>query len=232
MAFVDDELSPTAHDRAVAHLAGCAICAAEVAVQRQAASAVQAANAGSVSAEFLASLRALSENGVDTVLRTGTFPVFIYLADDANHETVEAAVTRVMELAGAPIVERDDPVLGSWFRRMRANPTARQLAVTAAHVADTRLVHGPDAQVTATLLQHIGPVITALQQEKEAVVRLGAVLIVKVDQQLMVHQLTAAQQFQLDHQPHMVAPRDILTALGLPPATNGHLEPGCGGLAD
>lgn len=130
-----------------------------------------------------------------------------------------------MELAGAPIVERDDPVLGSWLRRMRANPTARQLAVTAAHVADTRLVHGPDAQVTATLLQHIGPVITALQQEKEAVVRLGAVLIVKVDQQLMVHQLTAAQQFHLDHQPHMVAPRDILAALGLPPATNGHHRP-------
>lgn len=166
-----------------------------------------------------------SGGGVDTALRTGTFAVSIYLSDGAGHDAVEDAVTRALELTGATIAYRDDPVLGSWFRRMWANPATREVAMTAAHVADTRLVHQPDSQVTATLLQHIGPVITALQPEKEAVVRLGAVLIIKLNEQLMVHQLTAAQQFQLDHQPQVVAPRDIISALGLPPPANGH--PNC-----
>jgi DNA-binding winged helix-turn-helix (wHTH) protein len=237
VAFVDGDLSWPAHDRAAAHVAQCARCAAEVAAQRQVAAGLRDAPLDgavvfSVRPDEVEPVAVPGDadefddfpspgGGVDTIVRAGTLPVSIYLADGAGHEAVEAAVARAMEMAGAPIAERDDPVLGSWFRRMRANPAARELAMTAAHVADTRLVHEADAQVTATLLQHIGPVITALQQEKEAVVRLGAVLIVKVNGQLMVHQLTAVQQFRLDHQPHVVAPRDILATLGLP-ATNGH----------
>ena len=45
VAFVDGELSPTAHDRASAHLARCAVCAGEIVAQRQARSAVQSADA-------------------------------------------------------------------------------------------------------------------------------------------------------------------------------------------
>jgi anti-sigma factor RsiW len=61
VAFVDGELSPTAHDRASAHIAKCAVCRTEIAAQRQAASAVQAANAFSAPAGLLASLRAIPE---------------------------------------------------------------------------------------------------------------------------------------------------------------------------
>jgi hypothetical protein len=41
-----------------------------------------------------------------------------------------------------------------------------------------------------------------------------------------VHQLTAAQQLQLDHQPQLaLAPREILLALGIAPASGlGELE--------
>jgi len=176
-----------------------------------------------------------SGGGVDTAVRTGTLPVSIYLSETAGHEAVEAAVSRVMELADAPIVEREDPVLGSWFRRMRANPAAREIGMTIAHVADTRLVHEPGAHVTATLLQHIGPVITSLAASREAVVRLGTVLIVKVGDQLVVHQLTAAQQFQLDHQPQLaMEPRDILASLGLSPspATDSHRHGSSAGVED
>jgi anti-sigma factor RsiW len=61
VAFVDCELSATAHDRASSHLARCAVCAADVAAQRQAASAVQSANAFSAPAGLLASLRAIPD---------------------------------------------------------------------------------------------------------------------------------------------------------------------------
>lgn len=61
VAFVDGELSPTAHDRVSSHMARCAGCAGEIRAQRQAASAVQSANAFSAPAGLLANLRAIPE---------------------------------------------------------------------------------------------------------------------------------------------------------------------------
>ena len=42
--------------------------------------------------------------GVDTAAQIGMVSVSIYLHDGASHEAVEVAVTRALELAGAPIV--------------------------------------------------------------------------------------------------------------------------------
>jgi anti-sigma factor RsiW len=61
VAFVDGELSATAHDRASAHMARCAQCLAEIVAQRQAASAVQTADAPVVPAALLATLRAIPQ---------------------------------------------------------------------------------------------------------------------------------------------------------------------------
>jgi anti-sigma factor RsiW len=61
VAFVDGELSPTAYDRVSSHMARCQGCAGEIAAQRQAASAVQSANAFSAPAGLLANLRAIPE---------------------------------------------------------------------------------------------------------------------------------------------------------------------------
>jgi anti-sigma factor RsiW len=61
VAFVDGELSPTAHDRAAAHMARCSQCLADVVAQRQAASAVQTADTPVVPAALLATLRAIPQ---------------------------------------------------------------------------------------------------------------------------------------------------------------------------
>lgn len=74
------------------------------------------------------------------------------------------------------------------------SPLARDAAILAVHAGESRLVHAQDATVTATMLQNLGPVIAALQSTKDAVIRAGALLIVKMDSTLVVHQLTAAQQ--------------------------------------
>ena len=64
------------------------------------------------------------------------------------------------------------------------------------------------------MLQNVGPVLEALQPTKDAVVRAGALLIVKVDWTVQVHQLTAAQQAILDHQPKLAAsPGEIIAWL-------------------
>lgn len=61
VAFVDGELSPTAQDRAAAHMARCPHCLADIVAQRQAASAVQSADAPAVPAGLLAALRAIPQ---------------------------------------------------------------------------------------------------------------------------------------------------------------------------
>jgi anti-sigma factor RsiW len=62
VAFVDGELSLGPQDRASSHIARCPGCAAEVAAQRQAVAAVKRAEAPSMSAGFLASLRSIPEH--------------------------------------------------------------------------------------------------------------------------------------------------------------------------
>jgi hypothetical protein len=100
--------------------------------------------------------------------------------------------------------------------RAARSPAAREGALVAAHAADTRLVLSQDAAVTATLLQNLGPVIVSLQPTKDAVLRVGALLIVKVDWAVSVFQLTAAQQARLDHHPHLASsPHEIIAALNL-----------------
>jgi hypothetical protein len=160
-----------------------------------------------------------------------TMPVTIYLADGAGHEQVESAVEELLRHAALEVLQRDDPVIGSWFRRLWAgarqavtSPVAREAALTATHAADTRLILAQDAQVTAILLQNLGPVIASLQYTNDAVLRVGALLIVKIDGKVQVLQLTAAQQAILDHRPHLAsAPGEIITALQQPsPEGNGH----------
>jgi hypothetical protein len=150
-------------------------------------------------------------------------PISIYLTENSIHRQVETAVDEWLTTADASIRTRDEPVIASWFRRMEAGVkraartlAGREAVLTAKHVADSRLIQAQDAYVTATLLQNVGPVLQALQPTKDAVVRAGALLIVKIDWVVQVHQLTAAQQAILDHQPHLVAsPKEIAAALQL-----------------
>ncbi|WP_298176204.1 zf-HC2 domain-containing protein [Saccharomonospora sp.] len=61
VAFVDQELSLGAQERAAAHLAHCPRCSAEVAAQRAASTAVRQAQTPSISAGFLASLQRIPQ---------------------------------------------------------------------------------------------------------------------------------------------------------------------------
>ncbi|GAB2990715.1 anti-sigma factor family protein [Saccharothrix stipae] len=61
VAFVDGELTASAHSRASAHLARCRFCAAEAYSQQQARSAVRAADAPCAPASLLARLGAIPQ---------------------------------------------------------------------------------------------------------------------------------------------------------------------------
>jgi hypothetical protein len=163
--------------------------------------------------------------GADGSIDASMMPITIYLSDEEIHEEVETAVEVLLATADLQIESRDDPILGSWFRRMLAtlkevtrSPAAREATLVAAHVADTRFVLAQDAAVTATLLQNLGPVLGALQPTKDAIIRVGALLIVKVDWRVHIFQLTAAQQAILDHRPQLArSPYEIIRTLNLTP---------------
>lgn len=153
-----------------------------------------------------------SAKGAPSITNTLTVPISIYLADSAVHMQVEEAVEKFLKSSGIRIESRDNPISGSWFRRMRGkvvdgvrSPIARELVTTAAHAADLRLNLVQDAQVTSTMMQHLAPVLASLHPTKDAVIRVGSLLIVKVDWIVGVHQLTAAQQLRLDHEPTLVS---------------------------
>lgn len=164
-----------------------------------------------------------------------TMPITIYLSDETIHPQVETAIEALLDEAGLQIESRDDPILGSWFRRMVAtvkqamgSPAGREATLIAAHIADTRLVLIQDATVTASLLQNLGPVLGALQPTKDAVIRAGALLIVKDDWVVKVFQLTAAQQALLDHRPQLSrSPHEVIAALNLMPGTRPDEGPHC-----
>ena len=112
---------------------------------------------------------------------TVTLPVSIYLAEEGIHAQVEAAVEEWLGRAGISIEDREQPIIGSWFRRMRASAkvalnseTAQDLARTAVHAADARLILDQDARITAAFLSNLAPVIASLQPTKDAVLRVGA----------------------------------------------------------
>lgn len=156
-------------------------------------------------------------------------PVTIYLVEVEGHERVQSAVENLLAASGLSIDNREDPIIGSWFRRMSAtvtkaakSPAAREEALALKHVLDQQIVLGRDADITNRLLQNLGPVIASLQSTKDAVVRVGAILIVKVDWVVVIVQLTAAQQAVLDHQPDLAAsPHEILGALKASVDVNG-----------
>lgn len=158
-------------------------------------------------------------------LDTSLMPITIYLSEERHHDQVEAAVNDLLTAAGLRIEQRDDPVIGSWFRRMRAgvaqtarSPITRETALTAAHAAEARFVLAQDATITATLMQNLPALIASLDKTKDAVIRVGAVLVVKVDWKLAIYQLTPAQQLLLNRQPELAtSPENIARALGAQP---------------
>ena len=150
-------------------------------------------------------------------------PVSIYLADESIHEQAEAAVEQWIASAGVSIDTRDEPVIGSWFRRMLASfkgTTAefigREAALTAVHVADTRLVQAQDAYVTSNLATERRPRLAVSPANQRCHRARWRLLIVKIDWSVQVYQLSAVQQAILDHRPQLVtSPQDIIAALQL-----------------
>ncbi|GAA2332410.1 hypothetical protein GCM10009854_04570 [Saccharopolyspora halophila] len=106
VAFVDGELSASAHDRAVAHLAHCPACSGEATTQRQARAAVKEAEVPSVSPALLQALQAIPGTA-----ELPSAPDGLALSEDGQLVTV-ARSNRSKQFGGGSAVGRSTPLGG------------------------------------------------------------------------------------------------------------------------
>lgn len=106
VAFVDGELSASAHDRAVAHLAHCPACSGEATTQRQARAAVKEAETPSVSPALLQALQAIPGTA-----ELPSAPEGLALSEDGQLVTV-ARSKRSAQLGGGSALGSSTPLGG------------------------------------------------------------------------------------------------------------------------
>ena len=140
VAYVDGELSPSSHERASAHVAGCAFCAAEVTAQRQARAAVRAADAPCTPAGLLAALRAIPEH-VDLP----SAPDNLAVSEDGQLVVVQRPLGSSPALGSSAPLGHGSAVLGQRPKSGRALPGR---AAQGAGVVVSGLVLGALALVT------------------------------------------------------------------------------------
>lgn len=103
VAFVDGELTPSAHNRAAAHLARCAFCAAEAYSQQQARSAVRAAQTPCAPAGLLARLGAIPEQ-----VELPSAPDNLAVTEDGQLVTVQRP-DRAAAFGAGPVLGQSRP---------------------------------------------------------------------------------------------------------------------------
>jgi hypothetical protein len=164
--------------------------------------------------ELTARLDQLRPKGPPLDLEPGSVWVTIYLSDVNGHEQIETVVEHYVNALGFRLQGSEDPKFRSFSIRKWFKWLGREAAQSALHAADAQLVLGKDAEITATMLQHLAPVLNAIQGHEKVVIRVGAALIVQIGKSLSVLQLTAEQQNRLNHHPALAqSPDEVLPAL-------------------
>jgi hypothetical protein len=141
--------------------------------------------------------------------------VSVYLSNAVLHQRVEAAVDEALYWSRLEIYRREDPLTAgqSWYRRMIARPPAVSGRAAGPPGAGPR-----QEETVRRLMANLNPLLTGLSAERDAVVRLGPVLVVKDNGPLSIVQLTPGQEDLLRTRPALTAtPAGILMALGLRP---------------
>lgn len=141
-----------------------------------------------------------SADGSGAATTSTVLPASIYLGDGASAAAVEAAIDLLLTEGGLEAFRQGPPLHGSWYRslwvRVRGGTShlsAEQL--TAEIERKLRIEIFDRAQATIDLQQATGAaaLITALQPEDVACIRLGSMLLVKLDGTIQVTNLTQVQ---------------------------------------
>ena len=168
-----------------------------------------------------------------------SWPVSIYLAEgsSASGEYIRSVVQEILEGLGYELIAESDPVIGSFWQRLRAKAREPQTQealyermAKLERAAEVRLLALPESQANMQNAQGLTAVIQALEKESAAAIQLGPLLILKIPlpgggSAVQCKTLTPSQLRVLERQPDLLRdPAGILPLLCSVVESNPQIE--------
>lgn len=148
-------------------------------------------------------------------------PVSIFLGAGHDSPTVENAVSQLLTELGMAAFGHEPPVIGSWYRDLWARTRKQTAHLTPEQIAaelerKLRIEVFDKAQAVIDNQQATGAaaLIAALQGEDRACVRVGSILVLKIDGLVLVNNLTQLQLSWLERNQALLRdPEGLLSGL-------------------
>jgi hypothetical protein len=142
--------------------------------------------------------------GLADVAATELVPVWIYVEKTKAGPRVERGLAAVLSEVGIVALAGPPPVVGSWYRRLfgtikdvSGTHTAQELR----RAAEIQLIDRFQAGIDGATAGAVSHMIGALANTRGAVIQAGSVLLVKVDDKIIVRQLTPEQLLHWNENP-------------------------------
>lgn len=132
--------------------------------------------------------------------------VQIFLADAEPGPAVEEAVREVLLMSGVEDVRQEQLVIRSWYRSLTGllkRATDSDATAEARRAVELQVLDRFQAGIDGVTGDAVAKLITALNQTSGAVIQVGSVLLVKVDETIVVRQLTSREMAHWQHNPDL-----------------------------
>lgn len=168
--------------------------------------------------ETVASLQDLPQR---TATALDAMPVSIYLGEGDDHVAVEAALGLLLAEVEVEMYNLEPPVEGSWFRRSLARVksetshlSAEKIAAEVERKIRMEVFDRQQASIDNQQATGAAALIAALQGEERACIRVGSLLVLKLNGQVLVNNLTQYQLAWLERNQVLLRdPEGLLKAL-------------------
>jgi uncharacterized protein YjbI with pentapeptide repeats len=149
------------------------------------------------------------------------FVVQVYLESQDGASEVDQGVLGVLRGMNAELGFRPPPVIDSWFRKFRAtvertveSDPFSDLTLRVERALEMKALHEPQAQIDSAEAGAAADLIRSLDRQKNALVQIGSLLLIKVDGNLVVRNLTQRELAFIQRNPASSAnAKDILGRL-------------------
>ncbi|MEV4751668.1 hypothetical protein AB0K21_35380 [Streptosporangium sp. NPDC049248] len=155
--------------------------------------------------------RSISVRLANPLWRTEDSSIAIYADTEENGQEIQAALEGVLESYGEEVIRREEPITGSWFRRMisrgkdlATSPAGKEVAAEIRRAVELHGVRKIEAEVNSIQSAAISQLITSLEKTSKAVVLLDATLLLKDGDLLTAHTLTVGQLSHLQRNPELL----------------------------
>jgi excisionase family DNA binding protein len=147
------------------------------------------------------------EQAVTSYLRRSfEVAVRVYLQDGSDPGPIERSALDLLDAFGFIVERIDEPVFGSWFREffVRAKnsspPVEDQLAKLARGI-ELQGLDRPQSEVDLNQAEAIRRLLGALDRESDALIQVGSIMLVKVQNRIVVRNLTQVELAYFNQNP-------------------------------